>query len=818
MVEEMQKIMFEQEKIRNISVIAHVDHGKTTLSDALLGIDDNKRMLDTMQEEKDRGITIRSTGISVMFGHPKDHSKRYLMNLIDSPGHVDFSSEVTAALRVTDGALVVVDCVEGVCVQTETVLRQALAERIKPVLVLNKLDRLILELKCTPEAAYQNLQRTLESVNAVISTYNDEALGDLQFTPQSGTVLFGSGYYKFGFTLKQFADKIAAATQQDPDKVLSRMWGDHFWDPDTKKFITKSESSSGKTLDRYVCKMVFGPIFKLARALLDEDWPVIDKLLKVFNVVLKSEERLEKGKDLFKLVMKKFLPIGDALKEIIIEHVPSPVVAQKYRTELLYTGPQTDPNAIGIRECNADGPLVVFISKMAPALGKGFYAFGRVYSGTIKPGQKVYIWDPNSLKPKEKQIPGVLVMMGKVAQRMECVPAGNTVAIMGVDDYLVKSGTITSDLQSCPIRPMKFSVSAVVRVAVAPKNASDLPKFVSGLKSLAKADPCVQCIQDQSSGENIIACAGDLHLEICLNQLRTVYCPNIEFSVSEPVVALRETVVAESSVVCLKKSPNKHNRIFAKAQPLSTALCTAIDDDKINVLEDNKDRANYLVEQDGWDPAEAKSKIWCFGPEEEPNNAIVDRTFGIAYLNEIKDSVKAAFIWATNEGPLCGEPMRGVRFDLNDVVLHSDAIHRGGGQIIPAARELIYACVLTASPRLMEPVFLVDVQTVESARGAVYSVLTKRRGKIINEETRPGTPILIMQGYLPVLESFGLTADLREACHGQAFPQCVMDHWQIVPGDPLVPDSLANTIMMKVRARKNLQGPPKLAEAYLDKL
>jgi len=239
---------------------------------------------------------------------------------------------------------------------------------------------------------------------------------------------------------------------------------------------------------------------------------------------------------------------------------------------------------------------------------------------------------------------------------------------------------------------------------------------------------------------------------------------------------------------------------------------------KIAILEDNKDRVKALVEDYDWDFNEAKSKIWFFGPEQEPTNTWVDGTFSISYLNELKDSVKAAFTWACGEGPLCGEPLRGVRFDLHDATLHADAIHRGGGQIIPSTRELIYGCVLTASPRLMEPVFLVDIQTTNAARGGVYNVLTKRRGKLISEETRPGTPILIMQAHLPVLESFGLTADLREACHGQAFPQCIMDHWELIPGDPLASGTLANTIMMKVRARKHLEGAPKLAKDYLDTL
>jgi elongation factor 2 len=181
--------------------------------------------MDTRDDEQARGITIKSTGVSLYYEVddtkvPKGHSdNKFLINLIDSPGHVDFSSEVTAALRVTDGALVVVDCVEGVCVQTETVLRQALGERIKPILMVNKVDRALLELQLDQEEAYQSFSKTIESVNVIIATYRDESMGDLQVFPDKGTVCFGSGLHGWGFTLVRFAEIYAAKFGVEKEKL-----------------------------------------------------------------------------------------------------------------------------------------------------------------------------------------------------------------------------------------------------------------------------------------------------------------------------------------------------------------------------------------------------------------------------------------------------------------------------------------------------------------------------------------------------------------------------------------------------------------------
>merc|ERR1712054_457934 len=292
-VDEVRALMDKPTNVRNMSVIAHVDHGKSTLTDSLLskaGIIStakagDARATDTRADEQERGITIKSTAISLYHNledeedvkdivGQKTDGREFLINLIDPPGHVDFSSEVTAALRVTDGALVVVDTVEGVCVQTETVLRQALGERIKPVVVINKVDRALLELQVSKEDLYQSFSRTIESVNVVISTYFNKTLGDVQVYPDRGTIAFGSGLHGWAFTIRQFAVKYAKKFGVDKNKMMERLWGDNYFNPHTKKW---------------------------------------------------TKNGTHEGKQLVKVVLRTFIPAADALLEMMILHLPSPV-------------------------------------------------------------------------------------------------------------------------------------------------------------------------------------------------------------------------------------------------------------------------------------------------------------------------------------------------------------------------------------------------------------------------------------------------------------------------------------------------------------
>lgn len=837
-IDQIRALMDKVTNVRNMSVIAHVDHGKSTLTDSLVqraGIISaakagEARFTDTRKDEQERGITIKSTAIS-LFAEMTDEDVKeikqktdgnsFLINLIDSPGHVDFSSEVTAALRVTDGALVVVDTIEGVCVQTETVLRQALGERIKPVMVINKVDRALLELQVSKEDLYQTFARTVESANVIISTYSDEILGDSQVFPQRGTVAFGSGLHGWAFTVRQFATRYAKKFGVDREKMMDRLWGDHFFNPKTKKWTSKEVDADGKSLERAFNMFILDPIFRLFAAIMNFKKEETTTLLEKLEINLKGDEKELEGKALLKIVMRKFLPAADAMLEMIIIHLPSPVTAQAYRAEQLYEGPADDEACIGVKKCDPSAGLMLYVSKMVPTSDKGrFYAFGRVFSGTVKSGQKVRIQGPNFVPGKKddlfvKAIQRVVLMMGRFVEPIDDCPAGNIVGLVGIDQFLLKSGTLTTYESAHNLKVMKFSVSPVVQVAVEVKNANDLPKLVEGLKRLSKSDPCVLTYMSES-GEHIVAGTGELHLEICLQDLENDHA-GIPLKISPPVVAYRETVEGESSQVALSKSPNKHNRIYLKAQPIEEECSLAIEDGKINARDDIKARARLMADEYGWDVTDAR-KIWCFGPDGTGPNVVVDQTKAVQYLSEIKDSVVAAFQWATKEGPIFGEQMRSVRVNILDVTLHADAIHRGGGQVIPTMRRATYAGFLLAEPRIQEPVFLVEIQCPESAVGGIYSVLNKKRGQVVSEEQRPGTPLFTVKAYLPVNESFGFTGELRQATGGQAFPQMVFDHWATLATDPLDPTSKAGQIVGEARKRHGMKDEVPGWQEYYDKL
>jgi len=353
-------------------------------------------------------------------------------------------------------------------------------------------------------------------------------------------------------------------------------------------------------------------------------------------------------------------------------------------------------------------------------------------------------------------------------------------------------------------------------VAVLAKNHADIPKLVAALKLLSKSDPCLKIFTDEATGENIVAGAGELHLETSLNDLKEFLPATVSFVTSTPVVGFAETVTTKGTI-CLAKSPNKLNRLFVSAEPLEPGLSEAIDKGGIKPTDDVKSRGKYLSDNFKWDPNVAK-KVWCLGPNHLAPNMLVDQTHAVQYLKAIQDSMKGGFNTATTSGVICGEPMRGVRFNIEDVSIHSDPAHRGPGQILSTAQRVCYAAQMTCSPRLMEPMYLVEIQAVQEVVGSIYGLISRKRGYVISEEPKIGTPYYVVKAHLPVLESFGFTSVLRAATSGRAFPQMAFDHWRIVDSDPFEPGTLANNIALSVRKRKKLPLNFPTLDQFNDKL
>lgn len=765
----------------------------------------DKVTTDTMKIEQEKGITIKSVGVSMLFEYS---GKKYVMNMIDSPGHIDFSAEVTAAVRVSDGIVCLLDPIDGVMAQTKTVIIQSLRERVVPCLLINKMDKFFLSLKSSPDDIYNQLVKNVNDINKVIEDYQDPEMvkltKDQKVDPIVGNVMFGSAYHTWGFSLKTFAKIYAEKLNMSIEKAMRKLW-------EPKNF----------------CNLIIKPIYTVINACQNYPNPGLDgndlkSVIETLKINLKPSDFELTGKALLRKVMGTWLPIGSAAVEMAVDHFPSAKIAQFYRAPLLYKGPQ-DEYFNSIQNCNPEGPLIAYISKMVPTKDNShFYAFGRVFSGTIKSSKILVLMnehDPtintNHKTYLKDSIQRVVLMMANRIENIENVPAGNIMAVDGIDKTMIKSGTIVGEnsQNSFPLHNMDFSVSPIVRYALSPKNSNDIAKFTETLRKFVKSDPCLQYVITED-GEHLLCGAGELHLETSIEILRSDFLKNIEFNISEPIVPYCETITNISSQVCLSKSPNKHNRLFCRAEPLNTKLV----DEMVsgNIPKDLKERARYLI--DNYDFDETARKIWTFAPEIEPSNMIVDTTKAIQYLSEIKDSVCGGFKAGSLKGPLCEEPLRGIKLNIEDVTLHSDAIHRGGGQIIPTVRNVLYASILSANPKLMEPVFKAEIQLPREKISTIYNLMSKRRGTVGSIVEEGNCNMMRVEAELPVSESFGFVEDLRGVTSGTAFASLCFSHWQLVPGDPLDPTSYAYQILMKIRKRKGLKLELPKFEDYHERL
>ena len=596
---------------------------------------------------------------------------------------------MAATFCVADGALIVINCVDPIPLQIKNVLRQAVDEQVKTLLVLSQIEPIIQESKMTPEELYQSFVRTINSVNSVVaaaaaasqvkedSTYESNLL----FHPDQATVTFASGLSDWAFTIDGFAQRYAKRFGVHRGTMAQKFWGDNYFNMATRKWTTESVDAKGQPLERSFVMFILNPIFKLVDAILNFKTEAWQTMLRKLEINLSRHENELNGKALMKVVMNKFLPAKDALLEMTVLHLPSPVTAQKYRVETLYEGPMNDECATGIRNCDPEGPLMMFVSKMVRTTEKGrFFGFGRVFSGSIRAGLKVRIMGPTHTVGTKtdlflRSIQRLALLSRGNSPIVDC-PAGNVIGVVGIDQFLLRTGTITSSDCAHHMRNIKFSSVPVVEMVVNTKDPKDLPKLVESLKNITRVDSSVKS-SVSFAGEHVLSGPGVRTLDRYLQELEKDL-GQVLIDKSEAYVQYRETIQAESSITALSKTPNKHSRFFMRACPLDEELTRAIEEGKVNARDEFKVCARTLSEDYGWSEIDAHN-IWAYGPESAGPNILVNCTKGVSYLNEIKEAFALGFQWSMQMGLFADEPVRGCRFNILDIVMTADAIHRGSG-------------------------------------------------------------------------------------------------------------------------------------------
>lgn len=708
--EKVKVLMDKTELIRNIGIIAHIDHGKTTLTDNLLAgagiiskeLAGEQLFTDFYYLEQERGITIFSANASMVYDYK---GESHLINLIDTPGHVDFGGDVTRALRAVDGAVVVVDAVEGAMPQTETVLRQAMKENVKPVLFINKVDRMINELKVDAQEMQIRLGKIIDKVNKLIKGMNKEKYEEWKLDAAKGTVAFGSALY---------------------------------------------------------------------------NWAVSVKTMQETGISFKEVYDYCKREDMKELAEK--CPAYIAVLDMVTEHLPTPLEAQKYRVPVIWHGDEESKVGKSMEGCDRAGDVAFMVTDISVDPHAGEVATGRLFSGTLERGKELTV----SGIYKKNRIQQACIFMGEERVEVDKVPAGNIAAIVGMKDAIV--GSTLSTQEMAPFESIKHYSEPVVTVALEAKSTKDLPRLIEVVRRMAKEDPMIRVEINEETGEHLVSGMGELHLEIITHRIHVD--EEVPIIASPPIVVFRETVEGMGGPV-EGKSPNRHNKFYFAVEPLEEAVVEKIQTEGLAVGKDKVVLRDQLMSA-GMEKLEAKNVVNII-----EGNVLLDMTKGVQYLREVMELVQEGFEEVMLKGPLAKEKCRGMKLKLMDVKLHEDSIHRGPAQVIPAVRTSIFAAILLAKATFLEPMQNVFISIPQNLMGNVTRELQGRRGQILDITTEGD--MVTLKAETPVAEMFGFAGDMRSATEGRAL-------WSTeFAGFKPIPPNLFGEKLMDVRKRKGLK-------------
>ena len=848
-LEYLNNLLTNPKLIRNISIAGALHHGKTSFINMFIKLNhlhlnnetnDNK-YLDNREDEQKRKISIKSSPITLILENSK--GKNYLFNFIDTPGHPNFFDEIQTSFKVSDGVLIIVDCVEGITTQTELIIKEAIKEDLDIILVINKIDRLILELKIPPKDAYFKIKYIIDDFNKFIvinEIFNVGKIKNHFVHPNKGNVLFASSEYNICFNLENYVVKYLDYINFDknlnknfhlitPEKLAKCFFGDIYFHKKQFEFSKKENKSKKRTFVKFVLE----PLYKIiGYTISEEKETLIDFFANLKIKDLKDKDYKMDPKPFLTKILKKVYGLYSSLVDICVNKVVDCQQGSKIKINNLYTGDKNTEIYKQLIQCEKEGPLYISVYKLYHKnTHLSFDLFGRILSGELTKGQSIKILGEHySLNDKEDQIiiPKIKeIWINQTRYRIPInkIQCGNLILIDGVEISSPKNLTLVnndnSKIEIC--KPIKYNYS-YMKVSVEPLNPSDLPKMIEGLRKIDRSYPASK-IKVEESGENIILGTGELYMDSILYDLRNLYS-DIELKVSDPVVTFCETVTETSSFKCKGISNNNKNSIFMTAEPLDSEIILDINQGiienyeketpyEINNNNINNIIKNYLINTKNWDKFTTNS-IWSFSN----SNILLDYTLpnetDKLNLYSIKNEIIQGFDWAIREGPLCNEQILNTKFKILSSSLSTENIYKASGQIIPMSRRVCYSSFLTACPRLMEPYLKGEIQCPIDCFEIIKNFLMRRRGHLESQKSLPGTPFYIIKFSIPALDSFGLETDIRTTTAGQAFSLMWFEKYQNMIGDPLDRNivlhplepsdakSLAREVLIKTRRRKGL--------------
>ncbi|CAI5438934.1 unnamed protein product [Caenorhabditis angaria] len=825
----------DPERIRNVCLVAHVDHGKTSFADSLVSANavissrmaGKLRYMDSREDEQTRGITMKSSGITLL-------CEPLLINLIDSPGHVDFSGEVTSALILSDIALLLIDVIEGICSQTEALIRQVIRNGQSMILVINKIDRLRVELKMSANEAFLHMTRLIERVNSCISqvisgiVVEDDSWGNIEeveqnihFDPVKGNVIFSSALHSYAFGCEDFAQYAAKKLNIENNLLAPAMFGDYFLAVGGEI----RDGAAAKNKSTIFERVVLEPLWKLHDlGLVENDLEKLSGAAEKLGFPLRSR----RANEAFDELMRSWLPLPKATFRAIAR---SPNSRSTFHTNhrLNYlTGNRIDhPLRSYILSCSPNQMTVVFVVKLLASENAttSRRAICRVLSGKLKKGDNLYVLQQNTNNEvSSTTINNVFVLRGRDVISVDEATSGMICAIDA--EWLLQNTTLCSEPKFPSLKIGSKTGEALVRVSISTQQLDDMDELREKLKLLALLDTSLK-VMELETGELAMITAGEVHLQKCIKDLNDLGL--VDLDVSEPIVPFMETVIADPILSTSQINEQEtecriRDALYIKLRvvPLEESVIELLENNshilsairrgesELSELEEFRKKLKTLAVEKlaglkgSWwyrkSPEVIEQlieNIWAFGPDRARFNILFNNMqnydresiwqkseLGNAQIvRRFDQALISGFDLFCNSGPLCNETMHGTAIIVDEWTVdeNDSAI---GGQMMSAMRATCAAAAQKLALRLVTAMYKCIVTTSSQALGKVHAVLSQRKSKIMSEDINEATNLFEVVSLMPVVESFSFCDQLRKFTSGMASAQLQFSHWQVIDEDP----------------------------------